>query len=339
MVVQYLSLSGLDTGMSTIDMQKYDNLLDMKSRFTGCLLGVTLADSLGALFEWQDSYTIQGRYDNPADLIENAPFHEDGVLYYTDDTQMTIGVAETLLEYGEINPAELLKVFADNFDDWRGYGLGTRKIISSFYVNGSQDRLSESYFSDGSFGNGGAMRVAPVGLFFMNDHDMLWEQAKLSSITTHSHPLGVEGAQLMALAVGVVAKMHTFDRDELFKSLLDRCLSDEYRTKIDQAIRTTSHRDLPALGTDITALDSVITAITCFSLTPESYTDTIGNAIMLGGDTDTIAGMAGALSGVFLGIKSLPERLLVSLEDKGSIKGKAYISKLADLLYQKTTRI
>ena len=88
---------------------------------------------------------------------------------------------------------------------------------------------------------------------------------------------------------------------------------------------------LAQLGNRIEALFSVPTAIASFALTPDSYAATIGNVILLGGDTDTIAAMAGALAGAFLGVNAIPQRLLALLEN--SPKGRAYIADLADHLY------
>jgi len=85
-----------------------------------------------------------------------------------------------------------------------------------------------------------------------------------------------------------------------------------------------------SLGNGIEALESVPTAIASLALTPDSYKDTIGNAIFLGGDTDTIAAMAGAISGALLGIEAIPEVLLDHLE--ASPKGRLYIMELADRL-------
>ena len=70
-----------------------------------------------------------------------------------------------------------------------------------------------------------------------------------------------------------------------------------------------------------------MTAITCFALWPDSYEQTIGHAILLGGDTDTIAAMAGAISAARLGARGLPKRWLDALEDE--YQGRTYIERLA----------
>ena len=87
---------------------------------------------------------------------------------------------------------------------------------------------------------------------------------------------------------------------------------------------------LAALGNQIEALHSVPTAIASFALTPESFEETIGNVILLGGGTDTLAAMAGALSGAYLGVARLPSKLVGLLES--SRKGGVYLKELSERL-------
>ena len=80
--------------------------------------------------------------------------------------------------------------------------------------------LAATLLPGGSFGNGAAMRVAPVGLVFADLPDELWEQARLSALPTHTHLLGIEGAQLLAFAVAWALRTSTFDRKQLWRDLL-----------------------------------------------------------------------------------------------------------------------
>jgi ADP-ribosylglycohydrolase len=76
----------------------------------------------------------------------------------------------------------------------------------------------------------------------------------------------------------------------------------------------------------------VVTAIGCFSLFPDSYVDTVANCVLLGGDTDTIAAMAGAISGTHLGVQEIPPSWLERLEDEPKSKGRTYLTQLAERL-------
>jgi poly(ADP-ribose) glycohydrolase ARH3 len=300
---------------------------NLKERFEGCLLGLAVGDALGAKFEAQSADAIRARFPSTEQLIAY-PREE---IWYTDDTQMAIGVSEALIECGEVVEDALCRAFVANYLPSRGYGRGARAVLDAMEEGRDYRQEAEQYFPRGSFGNGAAMRVAPLGMLFRDDHKRLWEQARLSSLPTHLHPLGIEGAQLLALAVAVCSDMEQFDRAGFFKKLLIACESAEYRDKLEQAAQAQNPDELVGLGNRIEALHSVPTAIASFALTPESFESTVCNVIFLGGDTDTLAAMAGALSGAYLGIDRLPRRLVDLLES--SPKGREYIKQLAGQLF------
>jgi poly(ADP-ribose) glycohydrolase ARH3 len=253
-------------------------------------------------------------------------------IWYTDDTQMAIGVAETLIVHGEILEGPLCQAFVANYVPSRGYGWGARAVLDAMSSGRDHQTIAEQHFPGGSFGNGAAMRVAPVGLLFRNERDQIRKQARLSSLPTHRHPLGIEGAQLLALAVAIGSRSgpSEFDRAAFFRELSAACDSTDYRTKIEEAARVRSPEQLAGLGNRIEALHSVPTAIASFALTPESFEATIAHVIFLGGDVDTMAAMAGAISGAYLGAGRLPARLVNRLEN--GPKGRDYLIELSSQL-------
>jgi poly(ADP-ribose) glycohydrolase ARH3 len=299
----------------------------LKDRFEGCLLGLAVGDALGGKFEAQSADAIRARFPTPERLMAYA--QEE--LWYTDDTQMTIGVCEALIEQGEIVEDSLCRAFVANYVPSRGYGRGARAVLEAMEEGRAYRQVAEQHFPGGSFGNGAAMRVAPVGLLFRHDRQRLWQQARLSALPTHLHPLGIEGAQLLALAVAQCSATERFDRAAYFDELLRACESPEYRAKLEEAARVQAPEDLAALGNRIEALHSVPTAIASFALTAESFEATVSNVIFLGGDTDTLAAMAGALSGAYVGAGRLPRHLVGLLES--SPKGRTYLQQLAGQLF------
>ena len=302
---------------------------DLEDRFLGCLLGLALGDALGARFEGYAASSIRARFDNPRQLA----FADQDELWYTDDTQMAIGVAETLAERGQIDEPRLCQAFADNYVRSRGYGRGARVVIELMQAGGDYREAAQSYFPGGSYGNGAAMRVAPLGLLFRDDPALLWEQAQLSALPTHVHPLGIEGAQLLALAVGIASTMDGFSRDEFFTPLIAACRSEAFRERMQRAAEIEIPSDLDRLGNGIEALESVPTAIACFSVWPEDFLETACGAVFLGGDTDTIAAMAGAISGAYLGTAGIHPKLIARLES--TPKGREYFPQLSERLHQR----
>lgn len=306
-------------------MEVTDKIL--KDRFEGCLLGLAVGDALGGLFEAQSSNAIRARISTVEQLIA----YPQEEIWHTDDTQMAIGVAEALIERGEIIEETLCRAFTSNYVPSRGYGRGARAVLDAMEEGRDYRKVAEELFPGGSLGNGAAMRVAPVGLLFREDPVRLWEQARLSALPTHRHPLGVEGGQLLALAVALCSRMEQFDRNSFFSELLARCESAEYRSKLEVASLAQAADDLAVLGNEIEALHSVPTAIASFALAPESFESAISSVIFLGGDTDTLAAMAGALSGAYLGASRLPARLVCLLEN--GPKGREYLLQLAAQLH------
>jgi len=297
---------------------------DRQARFEGCLLGLAVGDAMGAPFEGSDPDFLKRNYAGPRALLDLPG--NGKTLVYTDDTQMMLGVAEALLEKDLPTERDYARRYAENYEPWRGYGGGARVTLECLR-NGMDSALASTVvFPDGSFGNGAAMRVAPVGLRFARDPERLLAQARESARPTHRHPLGIEGAVVMARAVSLAVEMDALDGDRFFDALEAVVETEELAAQLKRA-RTAGGEELGALGSSVTAHRSVPTAVACFARYPRSYPDAVGTAILLGGDTDTIAAMAGAISGAFLGRHAIPKRWLTALE--GGPKGRTYIQDLA----------
>ncbi len=305
---------------------------DLHARIRGCLLGLALGDAVGAPYEGATSSFVTSRYPTPESLFLRA---EDGPIHYTDDTQMMIGVCEALIADGEIQAATLCQRFAQNYIPARGYGRGARRILEAMEDGKDYAALAEEVFPGGSFGNGAAMRVAPVGLLFRDDLQRVAQEAAAQSRLTHLHLLGIEGAQLIACSVAIASRSDAINKQKFLEELRPYCLLPEFSQKLLQAATIPQNR-LHELGNAITAHESVVTAIACFLTFPESFVDAVGTAIHLGGDTDTLAAMTGAISGAYLGEAALPKSVLQALENGD--QGRDYICQLADQLWERYER-
>lgn len=301
----------------------------LREKFAGSLLGAALGDAVGAsleghaMAEGAEAASVAG----PA-----------GPLRYTDDTHMAIGIAESLIECGGFDGPHMAGRFVNNHlqEPWRGYGPGPPRVFKLIADGEPWDKAAARVYPGGSFGNGAAMRVAPVGLLYWDRPDELRKAARLSSMITHAHPLGVEGAVLEATAVSLAVAAdpaEPLDVPAFVSRLMDSLEDDAYRTRLallgnllqDPGDRRSVVREL---GHGIEALNSVPTAIFCFLAHPESFSSTVTYAVSLGGDTDTIACMAGAISGAYLGIDALPEGWLARLENR------EYLTELAEGLWR-----
>ncbi len=301
-----------------------------RDRFLGCLFGQAVGDALGAPYEGL-----------PADFVYwmLGPVHEllaqpsTEVLRYTDDTQMMMGVAETLAAHGEICQETLCQRFVANYEPERGYGPGARRILERMAEGDDWQQLADTVFPGGSFGNGAAMRVAPVGLLFCHNLARVADQARVSALPTHRHPLGIEGAQLLALAVALAAQGPPLKRGPFYRALEDHCHSEEFRWQVRAARHLRRQHSLAFLGNSLPAHRSVVTAIACFTTSADMFEGAVARAIALGDDTDTLAAMAGALSGAHLGFAAIPQRWVDRLEPEP--RGGSYLRILAERLYER----
>ena len=297
-----------------------------KERFIGCILGLALGDALGAPFEGSrsvDARALECLLNDPPD-----------VLHYTDDTEMAVALTETLIE--GFTQDRLARNFAHNFDITRGYGRGTIALIRLLRQGASWQEANRSVFPDGSFGNGSAMRIAPLGLMYHDEPDTLKQAAHDSSIVTHAHPLALEGATLVAATTAMALKGAS--PNEIITNLLLLAELPEYRRSLGLIREFVSERASPgrpspqqaarSLGVSVAAHESVPAALLAYLLHQEDYAGTLRYAILMGGDTDTIAAMAGAISGARAGVGALPAGPLAKLENRQMLENLA--SRLYD---------
>ena len=305
----------------------------MRKKFLGSMLGAALGDAIGQAIgnfgenpQKVEEYQIQG-------LIHLLP-----ELKYTDDTHMTIGVAESLIARRGFDGVHMAQCFICNYNQepWRGYASGPPMIFKLIENGTPWDKASTHVFNGGSFGNGAAMRISPVGLFFQDNYAQLVEAVYHSSRITHAHPLGIEGATLQAMAVSMAVQedpTRPLDKQSFISQILGFATQDIYCAKIDSFTELLSNPDnrqkiIEQLGHGVEAFNSVPIAIFAFLANSQSFTSTIVYAISLGGDTDTITSMAGAIAGAYLGVDAIPTEWLTALEKKD------YISSLAYKLWQ-----
>lgn len=306
--------------------------LTRSDRFAGCLLGLAVGDAFAAPFEGVPDWFILAEHGLP-DQFMRAPLNNP--MRYTDDTEMMIGVAETLVEHGRIDVTHLIGRFVANYTQNRGYGSGARKVIEAAQRGEDWNCIAETNFPGGSLGNGAAMRVAPVGLLFHHNHDAVWEQAGLSAYPTHRHPVGIEAAQVMALAVAIAAGSDAIERKPFLQQLRERVKTDEMQWALDTAIALRKGDQYSVLGSTLQAHRSVVTAIALFAAERGDFRNSVGRCIALGDDTDTLAAMAGALCGALGGASAIPADLLGKLEDGD--RGRTHIQTLATRLATKCT--
>jgi len=280
---------------------------------------------------------------------EKARFHMDNLSKkfprsYTDDTDMTLAVAESVIQSGGVIPEDIAKQFSLHCDLTRGYAIGTIKAVLALRAGMKWYEVARVVFENGSFGNGAAMRVSPVGLFYHHDLEGLRRAAIEQANITHVHPLGQWGAVMQACSIGLAVSQNpngVFKKEQMVTDLKEILWGGpiEYMkalNKIEEMVtqgkKLQSREVVQSLGNGVEAHFSVPSACYIAITYSPDFCDAIQAAISLGGDTDTIAGMVGAIVGAHVGEKGLPIEWIEQLED-GS-RGRSFARGLAGRLFE-----
>lgn len=283
--------------------------------FTGCMLGLATGDALGAPHEGgpieRTLWRVIGKTRN-------------GELRWTDDTQMSLDLAESLLANGGLDLADLARRFAAGYTWHRGYGPGAANILKRIRNGMDWEVAATSVYPDGSLGNGAAMRAPVIALFYAHDVETMLRVTTASSRITHAHRLGVEGAVLVAVAT--YALLHQMQNAEVWSLLQRHCSAQGLGPRLalaesmlgnDEAV--TPARVVARLGNGITAEQSCVTALfAALRFRASPYEDMLAFLIACRGDVDTMAAMAGAMWGAANGAGKLPQ---IAIERRDHIAG------------------
>jgi len=307
----------------------------LRDKFRGAILGCFLGDAFGAGFEGM----------NP----EKARFHMSILSKkfprsYTDDTDMTLALAESIVQSGQVDPEDIAKQFNLHCDLTRGYAIGTIKAVLAIRDGLKWHQVARIVFESGSFGNGAAMRVSPVGLFYHHNLEGLQHAAIKQSNVTHVHPLGQWGAVMQAFSIGLAVSQdpkQPLKKGEVIISLREvlwrgpieyvKALN-KIEEMVAQGKKLEALEVVRSLGNGVEAQFSVPSACYIALTYSPDFCDAIRAAISLGGDTDTIAGMVGAIVGAHVGEKGLPVEWIEQLED--GPRGRSFARSLADRLFE-----
>jgi ADP-ribosylglycohydrolase len=254
------------------------------------LLGAIVGDVIGSVFENQNVKTTD------FDLFSHFS-------RFTDDTVLTVAVADALL-HRKTHPIS----WVANWRNQNGYARKLKEYGRRFPDAGYGEMFKQwlkhdSTWGYGSYGNGAAMRVSPVGFAFLNLKDVLRE-ARLSALVTHNHPEAIKGAQAVASAV-YLAQMGNSKAD------LKAFIEQKFGYNLSQRLADIR----PTYKFDSSSKGSVRQAILAF-LESSDFEDAIRQAISLGGDSDTIACMAGGIAHAYYKVipSHIADRVMLLLD-------------------------
>jgi ADP-ribosylglycohydrolase len=313
-------------------------MLPHKDQFSGCLIGQCLGDALGFVVEgfspaackrYVEDFLRTGRKIDFGHFP--FPFGQ-----YSDDSQLARELMQSYVSCKKFDPGDYAQRIKLIFAEKRivGFGYSTKEAAKRLFQGIS---WKESGAPPPSAGNGSAMRAAPIGLFFFDNPQLLIQAACDQSRITHQDPRCSAGAVAISGAVALVLQGKIIHLDSFLSSLIEwtRTVEPSFVSELQKLIQWLSMSPEKAVtfisqaglaedyrdeegwkGISPFVISSVLWSLYSFLRTPDDYWETICTAIEAGGDVDTTAAMAGAISGAYLGLGAIPSHLTHYLTDR-----------------------
>ncbi|MEV6521968.1 ADP-ribosylglycohydrolase family protein [Longispora sp. NPDC051575] len=277
------------------------------------LRGLALGDSFGETWFFRPAADLDRQLRDR--VLAPAPWP------WTDDTAMAVKVHGMLVSHGGIVPDLLATRFADRYraDPYRNYGAGMHDVLAAIADGEPWTEVTGRQFDgQGSWGNGAAMRVAPLGAWFADDLDRVAEQARLSATVTHAHPEAAAGA--VAVAIAAALSTRGVDADELIAATAARTPASDVAARLRRAGElpfSAEPRSVAAVvgcGALISAPDTVPYAIWCAARHLDDLPEALWATVSAGGDMDTTCAIVGGIVAARVGLGQVPGAWLTAAE-------------------------
>jgi poly(ADP-ribose) glycohydrolase ARH3 len=231
---------------------------------------------------------------------------------YSDDGEMMLLLGESIAANRGVFEERVIDALARGHDPARGYGKGARIAFRAWLEGAGWREAATSAWAEGSKGNGAAARIAPVAVFHRADsREELVARAERSAAPTHLHPEALRGAAVAA--VSVWSALSNRNRDEIMSDA-SAVAGPELEAPLRGARELSRLEDAAReIGTGVAAVESVPAALFAF-YGSSSFEDAVTRAVLMGGDTDSIGAIAGAIAGAFYGRAQIPDALVQALD-------------------------
>jgi ADP-ribosylglycohydrolase len=282
------------------------------------LHGLVLGDAFGETWFFRPAEQVERLIDERS--------VSDGPWPWTDDTAMAISLYRMLRDHGQVVQDTLADLFARAYaaDPYRNYGPSMHGVLRAIGEGESWQTITAAQFDgQGSWGNGAAMRVAPLGAWFADDLDQVVEQAALSAAVTHAHPEATAGA--VAVAVAAALAVRQVRGEDLLPEVAARTPDSEVATRLRLVADRprTLHPQWIAgevgCGSLISAPDTVPYAIWCAARHLDELVAALWATASAGGDVDTTCAIVGGIVAARTGLDGVPAEWLNALEPLPSL--------------------
>ncbi|MFO0932278.1 MAG: ADP-ribosylglycohydrolase family protein [Planctomycetota bacterium] len=279
-------------------------------RVVGAIVGGAIGDGWGGASEGRGP---RGPVAPPRRLVAS------------DDTQLTLATCEAVLEAGRVDPATIAAAFLRWFRAGRLRGVGASTAAALRSLDAGAPWTLSGAVGERAAGNGAAMRVAPLafGLDPADDGDRRVLRDVVS--ITHRHDEAFVGAWAVVVAVREAAAGASLDGllERVAAALPDSAVRDRLRA-VDACGRVTPAEAGARFGATGYVVDSVpIALLAARGAEDHPFEAVVASAVAAGGDTDTIASIAGQVAGAALGLRAVPEDLRARLDDREDVEATA----------------
>ena len=263
---------------------------EKQERTLQSLAGLSVGDAFGQRF-----FTL------PPHIIRSRQIPE-GPWAWTDDTHMALSIVAVILTYGAIHQDELARLFARRFsqEPWRGYAAGAQRLLTLYSQGADWRDQAPRLFEGGSYGNGGAMRAAPIGAYFASDPERAAVEARSSAAITHAHLEGQVGAMAVAAMAAIVSSPLQPMGVALLREVLSYIPASKTREGIVEATHIDPHehqRAIAVLGTgdQVAAFDTVPYCLWVVAHHAPDYETALWTTVAGLGDRDTTCAIVGGI--------------------------------------------
>jgi len=296
----------------------------MKDRYQGAIVGLAVGDALGFPVEFIGSAEIRHRH-GPKGITDFVASHSHPPGTYTDDTQMSLAVAAALVRAGRGSLDEVMAAIATELLKWSTSPENDRAPGSTTMSACRRLAAGRPWRESGipeSKGNGSTIRTAPIGLYYHDDLPTLIEIARHSSLITHGHPSAVAGA--IANAVAVASALGDISPDCVLPTIIEatEAISGEFVHKLRQVpevLALPPDGAFDVLGDAWVAEEAVACALYCFLRSPRDFRTTVLTGANASGDSDSVACIAGGLSGAYNGVSAIREEWRQQVENAAGL--------------------
>lgn len=308
--------------------------MELEQKILGCVYGLAIGDAIGHQVNSLTLDTIRSLFGREGvtdiDSLTGLVKHPRGHHYtgtYSDNTQKSIATATALIRARSDHVEDIMMYIRSEYVDWllspdknhapkNACRQGIENMNKGVRWKNSGDKESNACIA--------ASSTSPIGIYYLDNKEKLEEIAHAASICTHAHPTGIASGIGTAYLVSLVLFEENPANFTRLLEELGRKYDIDFADKIRQVGHVLDYQDtdkaIRELGEGCVSEEAVALALYCFLKNPRDYRKTVLMAANTNGDSDSIACIAGAISGAYNGLSSIPEKWQRLIENPSDLR-------------------